>query len=223
MVSASLPQALMGNVIFGNRDASPVYARLDSDIEIGVWISIDEDIGFIHIPLASDDSIIVSRNGGEFFYPLTDWDDVGFLPPNPDPYLPGYTNQSILGFYDLGGGPIPHINTNGDTILIANYFMHTTDDSTHLYKLSGIIFPTAATAFSPLLLVDYYPGDANGSGVVNGLDVVFLVNYFRDNGPIPYPLLSADANGDCMVNGLDVIYLVNYFKGGPAPFYGYCY
>lgn len=67
------------------------------------------------------------------------------------------------------------------------------------------------------------PGDANGSGEINGIDVVFLVNYLKGMGPAPSPLLSGDANGDCQANGLDVSYLVNYLKGfGPAPVSGLC-
>ncbi len=69
---------------------------------------------------------------------------------------------------------------------------------------------------------DYLPGDANGSGAVNGLDVTYLVNFFRGIGSPPNPYLAADANGDCLVNGNDVVYLVNYFKGGAAPFRGNC-
>jgi hypothetical protein len=68
----------------------------------------------------------------------------------------------------------------------------------------------------------YVAGDANGSGAANGLDVVYLVNFFK-GGPFPvdvcicephgqlYP--AADANGSCSVNGLDVTYMVAYFKG----------
>jgi parallel beta-helix repeat protein len=62
------------------------------------------------------------------------------------------------------------------------------------------------------------PGDANSSGNVTGLDVVYLVNYFKSKGPAPDPLLAGDANGSCSTTGLDVTYLVRYFKGmGPAP------
>ena len=69
----------------------------------------------------------------------------------------------------------------------------------------------------------YLPGDANGSGDVTGLDVVFLVRYFKGMGPAPDPLLRGDANGSCTATGLDVTYLVRYFKGiGPAPQYGNC-
>ena len=61
----------------------------------------------------------------------------------------------------------------------------------------------------------YLPGDANGSGNVNGLDVVYLVAYLKGGPPPPDPILRGDANGSCSVNGLDVTYLVSFLKGGP--------
>jgi hypothetical protein len=70
----------------------------------------------------------------------------------------------------------------------------------------------------------YVVGDANGSGQANGLDVMYLVNYFKggsappvlcDCTPYGQLYLGADANGSCSVNGLDVSYMVNYYKGGP--------
>lgn len=75
----------------------------------------------------------------------------------------------------------------------------------------------------------YIPGDANGSGSTNGLDVIFMVNWFKFWPPSQPPdscycpphdwiYSAADANGNCSFNGLDVVYLVNYLKGtGPAP------
>jgi hypothetical protein len=65
-------------------------------------------------------------------------------------------------------------------------------------------------------VLTFIRGDANGSGTLNGVDVVYLVNYFK-GGPAPIPLQSGDANGNGEVNGLDVVYLINYFKGGPPP------
>ena len=63
----------------------------------------------------------------------------------------------------------------------------------------------------------YIRGDANGDGNLNGIDVIYLVSYFK-GGPAPNPLEAGDANGDGNTNGLDVIYLVAYFKGiGPPP------
>jgi hypothetical protein len=61
-------------------------------------------------------------------------------------------------------------------------------------------------------------GDANGDGVINIADVVYLVNYLFIDGPAPEPLEAGDANSDEVVNIADVVYLVNYlFINGPPP------
>jgi hypothetical protein len=61
-------------------------------------------------------------------------------------------------------------------------------------------------------------GDANNSGSLNGLDVTYLINYFKGGSSICLGCpCGGDANNSGNANGLDVIFLVNYFKGGPAP------
>jgi hypothetical protein len=74
---------------------------------------------------------------------------------------------------------------------------------------------TSDTYFS---IIDYIFGDANGDGVVNSADVVFLISYLFKGGPAPVPLAAGDPNGDCVINSADVVYLISYlFKGGPPP------
>lgn len=61
-------------------------------------------------------------------------------------------------------------------------------------------------------------GDSNNSGSLNGLDVTYLINYFKGGPSICLGCpCGGDANNTGTVNGLDVVFLVNYFKGGPAP------
>jgi len=62
-------------------------------------------------------------------------------------------------------------------------------------------------------------GDANGDGVIDIADVVYLINYLFIDGPAPVLCLDAgDANCDGAVNVADIIYLVNYlFLYGPPP------
>jgi len=61
-------------------------------------------------------------------------------------------------------------------------------------------------------------GDANGDGVINSADVVYLINYLFKGGPSPEPLCNGDVNCDGIINSADVVYLINYlFKGGPPP------
>jgi M6 family metalloprotease-like protein len=65
---------------------------------------------------------------------------------------------------------------------------------------------------------EYLLGDANGDGVIDPGDAVFMINYFFKNGPAPDPLVSGDANCDEAVDPGDVVYLLNYlFRGWPAP------
>jgi len=61
-------------------------------------------------------------------------------------------------------------------------------------------------------------GDANGDGMVNVGDAVFLISYVFRGGPAPDPLQAGDANNDGMTNVGDAVYVINYvFKGGLAP------
>jgi hypothetical protein len=72
----------------------------------------------------------------------------------------------------------------------------------------------------------YAVGDANNSGVFNGLDVTYSVGYFKGGPPPGYScectaghtwFVAGDVNGSCSFNGLDVTYMVSYFKGGLGP------
>lgn len=85
-----------------------------------------------------------------------------------------------------------------------------------MITIGGIPFPEVRIIFIGRI------GDANGNGTLNGLDVIYLVNYLIGRGRPPDPLRLADVNADCNANALDVVYLVNYFKGGPVPMRGNC-
>ena len=64
----------------------------------------------------------------------------------------------------------------------------------------------------------YLLGDANGDGIIDLADIVYLINYLYKGGPPPDPLDAGDANCDGVVDLADIVYLVNYlYKGGPAP------
>jgi len=64
----------------------------------------------------------------------------------------------------------------------------------------------------------YVCGDANGDGVVNIGDAVYIINYIFKNGAAPYPLEAGDSNCDGVINVGDAVYIVNYiFKNGSEP------
>jgi len=59
-------------------------------------------------------------------------------------------------------------------------------------------------------------GDADGDGVVNINDVVYLINYLYQGGPPPIGDADVDVCGS--VNAADIMYLIAYiFFGGPPP------
>jgi outer membrane protein assembly factor BamB len=64
----------------------------------------------------------------------------------------------------------------------------------------------------------YQPGDANGDGLIDPADVVYLISYLFRGGPPPRPAERGDANCDGRVSVSDVVYLVNYlFRNGLPP------
>ncbi|UCE65822.1 MAG: hypothetical protein JSU85_13320 [Candidatus Zixiibacteriota bacterium] len=131
------------------------------------------------------------------------------IDPEADPITITYVDTLPTGmvFTDSGGGVaslfwVPTYDQGGDHIVT----LVATDDSLLTDTLRVNI--TVRT---------YIRGDANGDGNLSGLDVIYLVSYFK-GGPPPDPMEAGDANGDGMTNGLDVVYLVAYFKGiGPPP------
>jgi hypothetical protein len=70
----------------------------------------------------------------------------------------------------------------------------------------------------PLLSDSYIPGDANGDGLIDPSDVVYLINYLFRSGPSPVPYQAGDANCNGVVDASDAVYLLNYlYRGGPEP------
>lgn len=62
-----------------------------------------------------------------------------------------------------------------------------------------------------------YRGDVNGSGGVEGGDIIYLINYLFRHYPPPSPLSVGDVNCDGGVNAGDVVFLISYlFRHGPV-------
>jgi aminopeptidase YwaD len=61
-------------------------------------------------------------------------------------------------------------------------------------------------------------GDVDGSGIVDFVDLVYLVDFLFKGGPAPLNLNNADVDASCSVNIADAAYLVAYlFSDGPEP------
>ncbi|UCE66500.1 MAG: carboxypeptidase regulatory-like domain-containing protein, partial [Candidatus Zixiibacteriota bacterium] len=202
------------NVWYGNPDGSPVTVPIDATIFIDLYCQTADSvyIGFVHMPLGTDDQYIIdyySETLGILYYPLTEWDDVCFRPPYE--YNQGWHSQSLIGFYDIQGGPNPALHYTEPT-RIATYAFKTANDSSLIGDtvycftegldpaIGGPIFGGADAVtlyypvhhFSPLYFSDeagncfYTIGDVNGSWSYNGLDIIYAVNYFKGGSPPPY-------------------------------------
>jgi hypothetical protein len=80
-----------------------------------------------------------------------------------------------------------------------------------------------------IALCPYVPGDVNGNGRFNGIDITYAVGFFKggsvppvhcDMCPQPIPFYAAgDFNGNCVFNGVDITYIM---RGGVVSFCPSC-
>lgn len=82
-------------------------------------------------------------------------------------------------------------------------------DRTYLATDNGMIVVESST---------FSCGDADGNGLDNISDAVYLISYIFAGGSAPNPVDAGDSNCDSIVSISDAVSLINYiFAGGPAP------
>jgi PKD repeat protein len=186
------------NVIFGCRDRSFQTVSDSQLVIISVITAGNHPPAFVQIPdqsLGDGDTLLLN---------------VASVDIDGDPLVISTVGALPFGmqFSDLGGG-------------LARLFWIPTEAQEGDTSVTLVVRDAAGltdTMQIGITVVTFVRGDANGSGTLNGIDVVFLVAFFKGIGPPPDPMMAGDANGNGQVNGLDVIYLVAYFKGsGPPP------
>ena len=202
-------------LIFGNRDGSLMFGQPGQVIDMNIWGTtpgndFPDSIIFMHIPLASNDSIVAERLGGYFPDTLVgNWDDVSFLTPDFNSPQPGWTNQSLLGFDCLIDPcqPQNYFRTHGDTILIATYRMRLSDNP-------GLLGNTYCPFQEGYNLLNGGPLWGDEEGLDGYIPIAtYPCLYF----PPPCDYLLGDVNSDGIANGVDVMFSVNYFKYGGGP------
>jgi hypothetical protein len=127
------------------------------------------------------------------------------------------TNQGWLSVYPRSGSLMPG-NEQAITVEFNTAGLSEGPYFGSIYIASND--PDEDTIVVPVSLVvgSYIPGDANGDGQINVLDLNFLASYLFAGGPPPDPILRGDENGDCLVNVNDIVYLAFYlYSGGPPP------
>lgn len=172
--------------------------------------------------LISDWDMVIQRSLSGTYYdlkitalsnPLPPYDKA--IPPATD----GLLCRLILHAYDY----IPLEVTDSTVRLMINDSPTQTafsDQNGSIIGLDGEQYNPQTVSFTDGFVTLYMPtaGDANGDGMVNVGDVVFLISYIFNFGPAPYPLFAGDVNCDGEVNVADAVYLiVHIFQGGPPP------
>jgi len=229
-IALAQPDPAEFQLIFGNPDGSPLHVGIGELIEVPMWgrtpIGPDTIISMYN-SLSADGMAIAEQDSGQCpdTFAVFGVDDCPVTPISP---------------YMLRFGP--QFYTNGDTVYICSFLMTTVDNPDFIGQTlcpfsngchpsiwgnqdgTRQVEPTMTFGCLYFAYLEFVPGDANGNGEVNGVDVAYLVNYLKGFGPPPpEPILQADANGNCQVNGVDVTYLVNYLKGlGQGPIRGDC-
>jgi hypothetical protein len=116
-------------ILFGPRQgdyAGTIFTYDNARIDVDLWIRTSPElaVSMFHIPLSTDNEYFVERMGGSTdFYPLSEWDDRLFLPPNEDPYNENFTNQSLLALCSFTYHCESHIETEGEWLKIAEFRM----------------------------------------------------------------------------------------------------
>lgn len=148
MAMAQPPDPANFNIYYGNVDGTPQSVGIDRDIFVDVWMATDptpgnpDSVTFMHNPLASDNGVITARYPGNpgtppppppysiFVGRVALWDDISFLAPDLDNPIPGFTNESILGFafINLPRSPENFVYNLGVPELVARFLMHTANE-----------------------------------------------------------------------------------------------
>ena len=141
-------------------------------------------------------------------------------------YVTGYTtgNEMHYDYTTIKYYP------NGDTAWVRRYNglgNYNDEASAIVVDGSGNVYVTGHSAstgfpfnydYTTIKYSQTLRGDANGDGVIDIGDVVYVINYLFREGLAPDPLEAGNVNGDEMVDIGDVVYLINYlFREGPPP------
>ncbi len=120
------------------------------------------------------------------------------------------------------------IALNGQQNPPGNYVFHDQEPGTYAFSVQHLCNATYSgeiTLANEDVNMDVFlpsvPGDADGNGVVDVLDVVAITLHFMMEVPEPFCFENADVNNDGVIDVLDVISTVDiYMRGGQDPVVG---
>jgi hypothetical protein len=86
------------------------------------------------------------------------------------------------------------------------------------FVLTAMVIGMGTNAYAGPGPTGFICGDVNHSGVVDSMDIAYILDYVFAGGPAPRPLASGDVNRDGRINAGDAVYLISYlYRNGPPP------
>lgn len=119
--------------------------------------------------------------------------------------------------------PIRAYNGNsGDFITLSIVSDGSMEEGTYTATLKSIIFSdeneqklTFVDSSFNISVINYTPGDANGDGSLDVMDVVKMVSHIMGRNPSNFNQIAADIDGNGKVNVMDLVNLINLIMSTP--------
>ncbi len=119
--------------------------------------------------------------------------------------------------------PIRAYNGNsGDFITLSIVSDGSMEEGTYTATLKSIIFSdeneqklTFVDSSFNISVINYTPGDANGDGSIDVMDVVKMVSHIMGRNPSSFNQIAADIDGNGKVNVMDLVNLINLIMSTP--------
>lgn len=216
---------LTGTLFFGN--VGVTFGGADASNVVLVNSSTITCTTSAHAAGAVD--IVVTNGDGGTSASLTDGFAYQLLPPTLDSLNPtsgpqtGGTDVTITGANFVAPATVDFGGAAATNVIVVSPTSITLTTPAHAV---GVVDVTVTCAGQPVTKTDAFtfeevvlaPGDVNGTGAIDGADVIYLVNFLFGDGPSP--LGSGDVNNDTFVDAMDLFYLINFiFASGPPPIF----
>jgi len=181
------------------------------DVKVPVVLTVTGDPGK-YVVKTDPESFLFIEGGGTLHETMYVYEEHGAEIPfdfyNLQPWVWVYYDDTLLQLTGMELWMTVHVDTMPAGIYYDTIFITATSMETW--------FDTVAVPLE--LIVPVTPGDLNGDGVVNLLDVLLLIMYLYQTHTemSANPLSAGDVNGDGQVDLLDILYLIDFLYGEPA-------
>lgn len=171
----------------------------------------------IHMVIGFNDAIVVPDTGASAFQPI----EPGSLFPPGDSvtffwdYLAGDSGSLTVDIFYL-----PDTQTIEGPGELLRFQLNAVGNGTTQVKFTELIIRDSQNRTIPVapngawIEICKFPGDVNGDGEIDPVDIAYFVDFFFTGGAPPAPMVSGDVNCDGVVDPVDLAVMVDFFYAG---------